>query len=86
MKSRMYHPETNDIKHVSHGFSWTTLFFSCFVPLWRMDFKWFLIMFGCHLLMIFSTGFPFTQFVFPFIYNKLYIQDLLNKGYRFTDI
>lgn len=64
-------------KEVKEGFSWTMLFFGIFVPLFRGDFKWFLIT----LLVAFITG-GISWLVFPFFYNKLYLNDLLNNGYE----
>ena len=54
------------------GFSWTTLFFGFFVPLCRGDWKWFFIMIIACLL-----TFGFANFVFCFIYNKIYTKSLL---------
>lgn len=68
------------IKTVKTGFSWTTLFFGCFPAMFRGDWKWAIIMIIVALL----TG-GLSWFVFPFFYNKLYIQDLLNKGYKPLD-
>lgn len=64
-------------KTVKNGFSWTMLFFGVLVPLVRGDFKWFLIT----LVAAFFT-FGFSWLLFPFFYNKLYLDDLLNKGYE----
>ncbi|MFU2417179.1 hypothetical protein [Peptacetobacter sp. AB800] len=64
------------IKECKIGFSWTNFFFGFFTPLFRGDWKWMLIMILCA---IFSYG--LSWLVFPFIYNKLYINDLLSKGF-----
>lgn len=69
---------TGEQKQVKKGFSWTMLFFGVFVPLLRGDWKWFLITFAVALL---TSG--ASWFVFPFFYNKLYIDDLLKKGYSY---
>lgn len=62
------------------GFSWTTLFFGFFVPLIRGDIKWTLIMIICGIV---SVG--FSNFVFCFIYNKIYTQNLIETGYAPAD-
>jgi hypothetical protein len=59
------------------GFSWTTLIFGFFPALIRGDWKWGIIMFLCSLV-----TFGLSQFIFCFIYNKLYLKDLLNDGYE----
>lgn len=76
MKVTLKHHISGQLKTVKVGFSWTTLFFGLFVPLLRGDFKWAAIMF---VLAIITFG--ISWFVMPFIYNKKYVQDLLNKGY-----
>lgn len=65
------------IKQCKVGFSWTTLFFSFFPALFRGDIKWGAIQFVLALI----TG-GLSALVFCFIYNKLYINDLLSKGYE----
>lgn len=61
---------------VKVGFSWTTLFFGCFVPIFRKDWKYF------GLMLLFSIlTFGLSHIVFGFIYNKLYIKGLLKNGY-----
>lgn len=64
-------------KEVKKGFSWTMLFFGIFVPLVRGDWKWGLIS-----IVLAPITFGISWLVFPFIYNKLYLNDLLNKGYK----
>lgn len=64
------------IKECKIGFSWTTFFFGFFVPLFRGDFKYFLIM----IILAFITS-GLCWLVFPFFYNKWYIKDLLSKGF-----
>lgn len=64
------------IKEVKKGFSWTTLLFGIFVPLTRGDLKWFLISIAADIV-----TFGLFWLVFPFFYNKVYLNDLLNEGY-----
>lgn len=65
------------IKDVPIGFSWTVLFFGLWVPLIRGDLKWFIIMF---VAAFFTMG--FSNIIFSFIYNNLYIKDLLVNGWN----
>lgn len=64
------------LKECKTGFSFTTLLFGVFVPLFRGDLKYALIMF----VLAFLT-FGISWIVFPFIYNKIYIKKLLEDGY-----
>ena len=75
---RIMKNEIGQVKVVKEGFSWTMLFFGIFVPLYRGDWKWFLIILIAN---IFTYG--WASVVFAFIYNKIYINDLLEKGYKF---
>jgi hypothetical protein len=81
MKIIFEHPQTGETKEAPVGFSWTMLFFGVFVPLFRGDFKWALITFLAAIV-----TFGISWFVFPFIYNKLYIKDLLSKGFKVKDV
>lgn len=63
------------------GFSWTVFFFNCFPPLFRGDWKWFIIMV---LLALATAG--VSGLVFIFIYNKLYIKELVNAGYKVSAV
>ncbi|MFC9539500.1 DUF2628 domain-containing protein [Lysinibacillus sp. NPDC056959] len=72
------------IKEVKVGFSWTTFFFGFIPALFRGDLKWAIIM--LILEMVFGTftfglGAWITGIVFSFIYNKIYIKELIEKGY-----
>jgi hypothetical protein len=70
------HKDTEVIKSVPLGFSWTTLLFGALVPLLRGDLKWFFI----SILIAFFT-FGLGWFIIPFFYNKIYIKNLMEKGY-----
>jgi len=74
-------PNTGAMKNAPVGFSWTTFFFSFFPPLFRGDFKFAVIIF---LLQMISFG--LAGCVFAFFYNKLYIKELVNSGYKATGI
>jgi len=73
-------PKNNSIRQIKAGFSWTTLFFGFFPALFRGDVKWFGIMI---LSIIITLG--LSNLIFPFIYNKLNIKDLLHAGYVAAD-
>tara|TARA_Y100000590_G_C15099177_1_gene780552 strand:+ start:214 stop:549 length:336 start_codon:yes stop_codon:yes gene_type:complete len=70
-------PITGEMKEAPVGFSWTVFFFNFFPPLFRSDWKWAFIMFLCA---IFTWG--ASVLVFMFIYNKLYIKDLIGAGFK----
>ncbi|WP_407371682.1 hypothetical protein [Carnobacterium sp.] len=76
MKISLTHPHTHQIKHIKIGFSWTTLFFAFMPALFRGDFKWFSIQLVCA-----AFSLDFSSLIFAFIYNRLYINDLIEKGY-----
>ncbi|HWI49942.1 MAG TPA: DUF2628 domain-containing protein [Rummeliibacillus sp.] len=71
-------------KEVKIGFSWTTFFFGFIPALFRGDLKWAAIMFILAAVAgVITAGFGawIPGLVFSFIYNKLYIKDLIEKGY-----
>lgn len=75
---------TGVIKECTTGYSWTTFFFGAFVPLVRGDLKWAGILFAiCLLVGILTMGMGafLVPPVFAFFYNKVYIKDLVEKGY-----
>ena len=68
------------VKQAKIGFSWTNFFFGFFVPMFRSDWKWCLIQ-----LVAGFCSFGISALVFPFLYNKLYINGLLEQGYSPAD-
>lgn len=77
----MENPKTGSIKEAPAGFSWTVLFFGFFPPLLRGDWKWAVIIF----ILAFLT-FGLSGLVFMFIYNKLYIKDLIGSGFKVKSV
>ena len=65
------------IKEAPVGFSWTTIFFGGFVPLFRGDWPWFFIMLIANVI-----SFGLAGILFGFIYNRIYIQNMLKKGFK----
>ena len=74
------HPEYEVVKQAPVGFSWTVFFFSFFPPLFRGDWKW-----GIVILVAALCTFGISTLVFMFIYNKLYVESLLDSGYTSVD-
>ncbi|MGL6177467.1 MAG: hypothetical protein ACRC1U_10795 [Vibrionaceae bacterium] len=79
-------PKTGQIRTAPVGFAWPLLFCSVlflgfFPPLFRGDLKWAIIIsiFACLTLGL-------SGFVFMFLYNKLYIKDLLADGYKVKSV
>lgn len=77
----MEHPNTGIIKEAPIGFSWTTLLFSGFPALLRGDFKWCFIQF---ILTLITCG--ISQIVFSLRYNKIFVQKLLERGYKVRSV
>jgi len=74
-------PKTNEIRVAPVGFSWTVMLFGCLPAVFRSNWKWAGIMFFA---LVVSLG--FAGLVFMFIYNKLYITDLIGKGFKAKSI
>ncbi|MBM7602369.1 hypothetical protein JOC75_000339 [Metabacillus crassostreae] len=75
-------------KEVKIGFSWTTFFFGFIPALIRGDLKWAAIMFITAVVagaVTLGFGAWIPGIIFSFVYNKVYIKDLLEKGYRPAD-
>tara|TARA_B100001093_G_scaffold500609_1_gene551295 strand:+ start:2076 stop:2378 length:303 start_codon:yes stop_codon:yes gene_type:complete len=81
MKITLKQPQYNQIKVAPVGFSWTTLCFGFFPALFRGDMKWGAIQLG---LAIVTSG--IALFVFPFIYNKIFIKELIAKGFKVDSV
>jgi len=59
-------PYNGQLREAPVGFSWTVFFFSCFPPIFRGDWKWFIIMV---ILALATAG--LSGFVFIFTYTEL---------------
>ncbi|MCZ0717403.1 DUF2628 domain-containing protein [Aerococcus kribbianus] len=77
------------LKLVKAGFSWTTFFFGFFVPLFRRDWKWALIIavvqYALASILDSDSLSLAINVVLALFYNKVYINDLMNKGYQGVD-
>lgn len=85
MKAKVINRSNGAIKEIKVGFSWTTFFFGFFVPLFRGDIKWALIMLAVSLIIGIPTmgfGASVAGIIFSFLYNKFYTKDLFAKGYE----
>lgn len=76
-KVKLINNYNNEERTVPVGFSWTTFLFGCFPSLFRKDWKFTGIQFA---LAVFTNG--LSWLVMPFIYNKLHIKELINKGFE----
>ena len=71
------------------GFSWTAFFFNFLVPIFRADFKWFLIFIfpfifvslGTSLDLDFDNNFIAFIFIFPVFVSKFVLPFIYNKFY-----
>ena len=71
------------------GFSWTAFFFNFWVPIFRADFKWFLIFIfpfifvslGTSLDLDFDNNFIALIFIFPVFVSKFVFPFIYNKFY-----
>jgi len=69
-----------EIKKAPVGFSWTVLFFGGWPCLFRQDWLW-----GVLLIVASILTYGLAGLVCSFFYNKVYIKNLLNKGYTFSN-
>ena len=85
MKAKLTNHETGAVKEVKVGFSWTVFFFGFFVPFIRGDFKWGIILLVISLVaggVSMGAGAGLIDIVFAFLYNKLYVKELVSKGFE----
>lgn len=76
-KLYLTNPRTGMMREAPVGFSWTVLFFGFFPALFRKDWSGFLIILLCSFV---TMG--FSNLVFMFIYNKMYLKGLIKDGYE----
>lgn len=77
--------ESGVTKEVKVGISWTVFFLGFFVPIFRGDSKWAMIMLFSQLIVgYFTLGFGsiILRMIFVFKYNDFYINDLKEEGYK----
>ena len=72
---------TGHVKEAPVGFSWTVFFLGFFPPLFRGDWKWAVIMF-----LLWALTWGLSNIVFSFLYNNLYIKDLIGSGFKAKSI
>lgn len=89
-KVMMKNERTGKFKKAYEGFSWTALFFGPLVPLFRKDWKYFLL--SLFVLSAARVVPEIAELIYAavlgglgFFYNDLHKKDLLNKGFTFTD-
>ena len=73
-KVSLRHSKSGEVREAPVGFSWTTLCLGFIVAFYRNDRNWSFLQF-----LLIPTVLPW--FIFPVIYNKLYIRTLLSAGY-----
>lgn len=69
------------IKVAPIGFSWTTFLFGGFPALLRGH-----AVIGLVQIVLQVITFSFSAVIFAFIYNKMYVNYLLDNGYRFESV
>jgi hypothetical protein len=74
-------PHNGQMREAPVGFSWTLLIFGCFLAMFRSDWKWAVIMF---IIAILTGG--LSWLFFPFVYNKIYIKELIKQGYKVVSV
>lgn len=76
MYVNLKNPNTDEVKQCKLGFSWTMFFFGFWSCVFRADWKWTIITFllGCCTLSL-------SDIVMAFLYNKLYVKELLEEGF-----
>jgi hypothetical protein len=75
-KVRIIHTVSGIAKDGYIGFSWTYLLFGWFVPLIRGE-----IGIGVLHLVITFVSFGLSQLIFPFLYNRQYMNRMLTSGW-----
>lgn len=77
MRVHLINPNTGVMKEAKVGFSWTSFFFGGFVPLFRGDWLWLLVW-----IVLSPVTLGIFWILFAFLYNRIYINRLLENGYQ----
>ncbi|WP_125589683.1 SHOCT domain-containing protein [Companilactobacillus jidongensis] len=88
MQANLVNKNTNEVKNVKVGFSWTEFFFGFWPAVFRGDWKWLLIMLLVDVglgVFTWGGGSLLFNFIFAFFYNKFYVKDLIEKGFEPSD-
>ena len=75
-KVRIIHSVSGIAKNGYMGYSWTYLFFGWFVPVVRGE-----LGVGVLHLVITLVSFGLSQLIFPFLYNRQYMNRMLTSGW-----
>lgn len=81
------HPTVGIVKECPTGYSWKIFFFSVFYPLCRGDIRWaailtvLCVMASAATVFVLGLGALLVPPIFAAFYNKLFITELLEKGY-----
>lgn len=75
-KVRIIHSVSGIAKNGYTGYSWTYLFFGWFVPVVRGE-----LGVGVLHLVITLVSFGLSQLIFPFLYNRQYMNRMLTSGW-----
>lgn len=76
-KLYLKNPYTGTVREAPVGFSWTVLFFGFFPPVFRSDWRGFVMIF---LFWLFAP--VLSNFIFMFIYNRMYLKSLIRDGFQ----
>jgi uncharacterized protein YecT (DUF1311 family) len=74
------HPNTGIIKKAPIGFSWSTLMFPAWSAFFRADWKAFFLQ------LLTDYVFVLGLVIWPFIYNKMYLNKLLERGFKVKEV
>jgi uncharacterized protein YecT (DUF1311 family) len=74
------HPNSGIIRKAPIGFSWSTLIFPSWTAFFRADWTAFFFQFATDYIFVFGI------IIWPFIYNKMYVNKLLERGFKVKDV
>ena len=79
MSRTLLHKDSGEEKVIPTGFSWTTLLFGLFVPLFRGYWVYFFVLLA--LCFLGGIGVVIAWLICPFIINKHYYEHLIKNGW-----